>query len=151
MVAFLLSLMPISAFLFTLAAGFIVEKVKVHHLYALSFLLSAGTLVLLIYVQSVWGVGVFILLWGVFDGTSKICNNMIWPEYFGLDNLGKLKSFATTAVVIGSALGPLPFGMAFDYFGQYNEILWIMISLPALATVLAFASPPSAKKSSSGT
>ncbi|WP_084414217.1 MFS transporter [Salibacterium aidingense] len=149
-IAFLLSLMPIAAFVFTLTAGFVVEKIKVHHLYGLSFLLSAGTLILLIYAQSVWMIFLYIILWGVFDGTSKICNNMIWPEYFGLDNLGKLKSFATTAVVIGSALGPLPFGMAFDYFGQYNEILWIMMGLPAVAMVLAFSSPPPQKKSRTG-
>ncbi|RSL32727.1 MFS transporter [Salibacterium salarium] len=145
-IAFLLSLMPISAFVFTLTAGFIIEKIKVHHLYAVCFLLSAGTLVMLIFAEQVWVIVLFIVLWGVFDGTSKICNNMIWPEYFGLNNLGKLKSFATTAVVTGSALGPLPFGMAFDHFGQYNEILWIMTGLPLLAMILAFLSPPPIKK-----
>ncbi|RSL32254.1 MFS transporter [Salibacterium salarium] len=146
-IAFLLSLMPISAFVFTLVAGFVVERIRVHHLYALSFLLSAGTLVMLIFGEQIWVIVLFIILWGVFDGTSKICNNMIWPEYFGLNNLGKLKSFATTAVVTGSALGPLPFGMAFDYFGRYDEILWIMMGLPLLAMILAFSSPRPVKKS----
>ncbi|WP_158738147.1 MFS transporter [Alteribacillus sp. YIM 98480] len=145
-IAFLLSLMPIAGFIFTVAAGFIVEKLHVHHLYAVSFLLNAGTLVLLIYVQQIWLIVIYIILWGIFDGTTKICNNIIWPNYFGLENLGKLKSMATTAVVIGSALGPLPFGMAFDYFGRYNEILWIMMILPLAAGVLALLSPPPVKK-----
>ncbi|MFD2705185.1 MFS transporter [Salibacterium lacus] len=149
-IAFLLSLMPITAFLFTLAAGFVVERVKLHMVYSFSFLLSALTLILLVYAQAVWSVVIFIVLWGVFDGMTKICNNMIWPEYFGLNHIGKLKSFATTAIVIGSALGPLPFGMAFDYFGQYNEILWMMTILPVTAALLAFASPPPQKKSSAG-
>ncbi|SFP73650.1 MFS transporter [Salibacterium halotolerans] len=147
-VAFLLSLMPITAFLFTLAAGFVVERVKLHIVYSLGFLLSCFTFILLIYAQSAWSIVLFVVLWGFFDGTTKICNNMVWPEYFGLDHIGKLKSFATTAIVIGSALGPLPFGIAFDYFGQYNEILWMMIALPVLAAILAFASPPPQKKSS---
>ncbi|MFB4162973.1 MFS transporter [Alteribacillus sp. JSM 102045] len=145
-IAFLLSLMPIAGFIFTLAAGFIVERLPIHHVYSAGFILNAATLIMLIYVQQIWLVVIYIVLWGVFDGTTKICNNIIWPNYFGLNNLGKLKSMATTTVVVGSALGPLPFGMAFDYFGSYNEILWIMMFLPLAAGILALLSPPPVKK-----
>lgn len=51
-----------------------------------------------------------------------------------------------SAMVIGSALGPLPFGIAFDVFGGYNEILLISLILPTLAAIACFFSPAPIKK-----
>jgi len=37
-------------------------------------------------------------------------------------------------------VGTLPFGITFDVFGGYQEILLLSISLPLLASALSFAS-----------
>ncbi|PSL43994.1 sugar phosphate permease [Salsuginibacillus halophilus] len=144
--AFLLSLMPIAAFTFTLVSGFIVERVAPRKLFAAAFLLKSLLLVWLVFADALWAVGLYVILWGVFEGTTKICNNIIWPNYFGLAHLGRLRSLATTAIVIGSALGPLPFGYAFDVFNSYNEILLLMILLTATAMILAYAAKPPLKQ-----
>jgi len=47
-----------------------------------------------------------------------------------------------TAMVLGSAFGPLPFGAAYDLFGGYTEVLLIIIILPILASIASFMSPP---------
>ncbi|WP_051081157.1 MFS transporter [Salsuginibacillus kocurii] len=145
-IAFLLSLMPVSAFLFTLISGFIVERVQTRLLFSSLFLLKTMIVIWLILTESLIGITLYVILWGVFDGATKLCNNVIWPNYFGLTHLGQLRSLATTSVVVGSALGPLPFGYAFDFFGSYTEILLATAMLTLLAMVLAFAAKPPLKK-----
>ena len=46
-----------------------------------------------------------------------------------------------TAMVIGSALGPLPFGLAFDITGNYNLILGVSLLFPVAAMVASFMAP----------
>ncbi|WP_423189061.1 hypothetical protein ACO1PF_10775 [Alkalibacterium sp. f15] len=46
-----------------------------------------------------------------------------------------------SAMVIGSALGPLPYGIAFDVLGGYKEILLASLILPILASIAMFISP----------
>jgi MFS family permease len=74
-----------------------------------------------------------------FDGVST---GVLWPNYFGRKNLGSIRGFAMTTMVLGSALGPLPFGIAYDYFGGYNEIMIGILILPLLAIFASFFSPP---------
>ena len=65
-----------------------------------------------------------------------------WPKSFGLKHLGTIRGMGMTAMVIGSALGPLPFGFAYDTFGNYNLILIAMLIFPTLAFIAAMISPP---------
>lgn len=54
-------------------------------------------------------------------------NRTLLPVLMLLVNyLGQLKSMATTAIVLGSAFGPLPFGVAYGQFGSYSRILWVL-------------------------
>ncbi len=46
-----------------------------------------------------------------------------------------------SAIVIVSALGPLPFGYAFDKFGGYKEIILMMMIFPVLGIGAALISP----------
>jgi cyanate permease len=48
-------------------------------------------------------------------------------------------------MVIGSALGPLPFGFAFDTFGNYEIIILAMMVFPAAAFLAAITSPSPVK------
>ncbi|HEX7064683.1 MAG TPA: MFS transporter, partial [Bacillales bacterium] len=64
-------------------------------------------------------------------------------------HLGSIKGFATTFIVIGSAFGPLPFGVAFDLFHSYTEILIAMMIFPVIGCVSAFISPPPKREETS--
>lgn len=80
-----------------------------------------------------------------FDGVST---SVMLPNYFGKKNLGSIRGFFSTAMVIGSALGPLPFGLAYDYFNGYTEIMLIVLLLPVLALGASYlATPPNYNKS----
>lgn len=72
--------------------------------------------------------------------------NIVWPNYFGLKNLGSIKGLAQTVMVIGSALGPLPLAFAFEQFGSFNEAILMLMILPLLGTIAAFMSPAPKKE-----
>src|SRR5690606_37463306 len=68
---------------------------------------------------------------------------VVWPDYFGRENLGSIRGAATTSMVVGSALGPLPFGLAYDLTGGYVSVIVFMSALCAVGAVVApFLKPP---------
>ncbi|MCA0989096.1 MFS transporter [Guptibacillus algicola] len=143
--ALILSIMAIVGFPVTMASGFILERVNVHIVLGLSFIGQIAFILLLTQVDTyILAIG-FGVLWGIIGGIERITLNIIWPDYFGRENLGSIKGIATTTMVIGSAFGPLPFGVAYDTFGGYTEILLLILIFPILGTIAAFLSPPPKK------
>ncbi len=143
--ALILSIMAIVGFPVTMASGFILERVNVHIVLGLSFIGQMVFILLLTQVHTYVLAIIFAVLWGIIGGIERITLNIIWPDYFGRKHLGSIKGIATTTMVIGSAFGPLPFGIAYDVFGGYTEILLIILIFPILGTIAAFMSPPPKK------
>jgi MFS family permease len=133
--AIVLSLMAVIGFPISLAAGFILDRIKVNYILAGIFGVEIIILVLLLFTNS-WGLAVlFGVLWGISGGFERIALNYVWPSYFGRMALGSIKGSAMTVTVLGSALGPLPFGFAFDLFGGYNQILLLTMFFPLAGIV----------------
>ncbi len=66
-----------------------------------------------------------------------------WAKYFGRKHLGSITGMTATILVIGSALGPMPFGIARDWWGSYNLILTISAVAPlGLGIVSLFMGQP---------
>lgn len=84
----------------------------------------------------------YALIQGIVVSTDSVSSNVWWPNNFGLLHLGTIRGMGMTAMVIGSALGPLPFGLAYDIFGNYQFIILAMLIFPALAFIAAITSPP---------
>ncbi|RSK28480.1 MFS transporter [Bacillus sp. HMF5848] len=148
MAALVLSIMAFIGFPFTFISGFLVERIKVNHLLTVTFLGNVGALLILLNVSTALGAILYGVIWGMVGGIERIAMNIVWPNYFGRKHIGSIKGIAMTGMVIGSAFGPLPFGIAYDLFGQYNEILLLMIILPFLGAIAAFVSPPPIKQKS---
>ncbi|HZG57791.1 MFS transporter [Paenibacillus sp.] len=147
--AYLLGLIPLVSFGCSLLSGFVVERVKAHRILALAFALNLVPLAALMYAQSYAAVLTFAVSWGVAIGVMNIPFGVIWPNYFGRKHLGSIQGFTHTAGVIGSALGPIPFGWAFDRFGSYSPVLAAAAVFWVIGSALAlFAPPPSRDRSS---
>jgi sugar phosphate permease len=144
--ALVLSLMALVAFPITFIAGFVVERVKVHFVLGAVFLGQIIVMMVLLYTQSVQMAILFGVLRGLVGGFEAISLGIIWPNYFGREHLGSIKGIAMTTTVIGSAFGPLPFGVAYDMFGGYNEIIIFMMLFPLLGMIAAFISPAPKKR-----
>ncbi|WP_208560076.1 MFS transporter [Marinilactibacillus kalidii] len=139
--AYLLSTIAVTQMIMTFAAGYVLEKVKVNIVKSLNFVLYFGILLLLNFSEQPALLFVFAVLQGSFVAFDSVSTNVLWPDYFGRVHLGKIRGLAMSAMVIGSALGPLPFGIAYDIFGGYHEVLLLVLILPALASVACFLSP----------
>lgn len=85
---------------------------------------------------------IFILTYGSMIAILGVALNVLWPNYYGRKYLGSIRGAATIFMVLGSALGPLPFGVEFDLTGNYTITLIIM----TIITLLAFLSSLFIKK-----
>lgn len=81
----------------------------------------------------------FILFYGLSAGIQGVALNVLWPDYFGRKYLGSIRGAATVFMVIGSALGPLPFGVYYDMTGGYNLVIYGMMGLTVIAMILALS------------
>lgn len=139
--AFVLSIIPMISFPVTFVAGFLVEKIKVHYLFAGSFLGQILVMAVLLNADSIPMAMAFGVVRGIVEGVEVTCMGIIWPNYFGRLHLGSIRGMVMATIVVGSAFGPLPFGMAFDLFGGYKEIIIFMMLFPLLAAVASLISP----------
>ncbi|WP_147803083.1 MFS transporter [Alkalicoccus halolimnae] len=146
--AFVLSLMAAVGFPVTMLAGFVLEKVKVHYIFALVFVGQFIFIIILYFTNSFAMAVIFGLMWGFTGGVERICISIVFPDYFGRKHIGSIKSIAATVTVGGSAFGPLPFGIAYDLFGGYQEILLISLVFPVIGVAACLLSPKPVKKTS---
>ncbi len=145
--ASILSIIALTRFSLTILAGHLVDRYKVHRVLAFSFGLLLVTMLVITFGQSSLHIIAYGVLNGIFAAFESIVAGVIWPNYFGRQHLGSIQGVAMATMVLGSALGPLPFGVAYDWFGGYTEILLLMMLFPALAVVAAIVSPPPKKYS----
>jgi MFS family permease len=74
---------------------------------------------------------------GVVMSFEIIAGGVIWPEYYGRLHLSSIRGVSMMAGVIGSALGPLPYGFAYDLLGSYNQAIIVSMVFPLLGMVAA--------------
>lgn len=141
--AFLLGLTPLVSFGCSLLAGFVSERILPHRLLAITFAINIIPPVILMTADHFAGALAFAICWGAAWGFISIPLGLIWPHYYGRKHLGSIQGVAHAATVIGSALGPIPFGWAFDRFGSYTAILAASAAIWAAGAALSlFASAP---------
>lgn len=133
--AMVLGGMALVGFPVTLVAGRVIDRVKVNIILAGIFALEIVMLMMLQVTNTFLMAVLFGLVWGVSNGFERIALSYVWPSYFGRAELGSIQGLATSVMVFGSAVGPLPFGVAFDIFGGYTEIFWISLIFPILGVV----------------
>ncbi|MCC5911196.1 MAG: MFS transporter [Clostridiaceae bacterium] len=139
--ASILGMTAIIQFPFTFVAGYLVDRFKVHYFKAINFSFLLVALLLILYSPTTELLILYAGLHGIFVAFDSVSTGVLWPNYFGREHLGSIRGTAMTAMVIGSALGPLPFGFAYDLFGGYREIIVIMMIFPLLASLAAVLSP----------
>ena len=57
-------------------------------------------------ITPVWGVYAFMLLLGISGGFTGTLTGALWPEVYGLANLGGIRSIIVAAMVLSTAVGP---------------------------------------------
>ncbi len=145
--AYILSLTSMIKFPLTFLGGYILDRVKVRFVKAVNFIFLIIAILLIIKADTKSAFIIYALVHGSFMAFDGVSTSVMLPNYFGKKHLGSIRGFFSTAMVIGSALGPLPFGLAYDYFNGYTEVMLLVILLPILALGAAYlATPPSYNK-----
>jgi len=122
-VAGVLSVIPLIGFLSTLGSGFLMERMAVHWIIAVTFVLDCIQIALLIWAHSTIAV--------------------VWPNYYGRAHLGAINGVSSMASVLGAAFGPTPFGLAYQIFGSYEQVLLLMLGFACVGLILSlFARSP---------
>ena len=106
---------------------------------------------LLAFLQSAAMAYLYAILGGAAGGVAIICIGVLKPNLFGSRYLGGIVGVTAALNVIGSAIGPIIFGAAFDGLGGYREIIILSSLLPLVAGILClFVRKPVVKSGPSG-
>ncbi|MCW4012495.1 MAG: MFS transporter [Candidatus Bathyarchaeota archaeon] len=121
-----------------LLAGGLADKYPLRYLMAINQGLLLAMVAALYYADSLTLVLVYGAFMGIMMGMQAIVRGVVWPEYFGRKHLSTIRGVNMMAGVIGSALGPLPYGYAYDLFGGYSEVLLASMIFPLLGIFLGY-------------
>ncbi len=89
---------------------------------------------------------VFAVMWGMVNGFENNTMGLVMPNYFGRKHLGAIRGAAMATLVFASALGPLPFGIAYDTLQSYQFILLCASVVPLAGACAAWFAPKPIRK-----
>lgn len=115
-----------------LATGALIRTVAPRFLLSAMLLALGAGLLLAGFVPGPEVILAYGLLLGARNGMFGSLDHNVFAYYFGRRHLGTVKGFATTALVVGSAVGPLIMATGYDLLGSYTTTM-IACAVPPLA------------------
>jgi MFS family permease len=116
-------------------AGYLCDRLPVRHMLCAGLLFQAAALLLLPVTVSAGGAVLLGVTMGLKLSVLALMSSIVWPHYFGRRYLASIRGITTAGMVISSALGPLPFGAGYDWFGSYTQVILLMAVLPLAGAV----------------
>jgi len=137
--AIVMGIKPLVALSTTIFAGLVLDRVRKHHwVLGAACLLQVASFVTLAFLQNEAMAYLHSVVGGVGSGLLLISYRVLKPNLFGRRYLGGILGVTAAFNVIGSAIGPVLFGAAFDRLDGYREILLLTSALPLLGAFLSF-------------
>ncbi len=134
----ILSIKPLVAFSTVVLAGLALDKIRHQH-YVLAFasLVQAGGFIMLTFINSALTAYLYALVSGFSGALMAISVGVLKPNLFGRRYLAGILGVLMAINVIGSAIGPIVFGAAFDMFNSYREVILLSSLLPFISAGLS--------------
>ena len=130
----------------TYGSGLMIDRLPVQRILALSFVIQGLALGIMPSVTSLGTLNIFGVLVGIADGLFIPVVGVIWATYFGRNHLGSITGVTTALFIIGSALGPLLFGIARDLSGNFISVtLFSGVGSIILAIIVMITKKPNKK------
>ncbi|MGI9435422.1 MAG: MFS transporter, partial [Geminicoccaceae bacterium] len=127
--------------------GRMLDRFPTKPLFATAMLLMTASMVSLVFVHDLATAIVYGIIFGLNNAAVHALLGYVWPRFFGRKHLGSIQGTATTIMVIGASIGPLPFGAAYDWTGSYRIALLTLALLPVLCAItVLLMRPPSLAK-----
>ena len=135
-------IMAITTVTFSLVSGQLIDKfgaIRLLPFYLIPLCVASLTVGLL---TPVWGVYAFMLLIGLSYGFSATLIGALWPEVYGVRNLGSVRALAVSASVAATAIGPGLTGYLIDQgIALPTQMIYLSAWCLAACVVLAFTAP----------
>lgn len=122
---------------FTLVAGWLVNRVKPGYLIVTQMLGLMLVSALAINMPTPALLLLYAAAFGIAMGVGSVFDGSVWVTLYGRQHQGAIRGFVATVTVIGTAIGPVVFGLAFDNLGSYTAALWLGVVLTFAAIVAA--------------
>jgi len=123
--------------------GYLSDHLPMKYLLSAGLFSQAVALLMALWIHDSFTVIVFGIILGLANGIPRALGTVVWPAFFGRKYLGSILGFTSAMTIIGAAIGPLPFGFAFDRLGTYHPVLWFFTAASVLfAIILLFTRKP---------
>ncbi|MDQ7037037.1 MAG: hypothetical protein Q9P01_20025 [Anaerolineae bacterium] len=111
------------------------SKLPKRYMIAGIFALQTSALLILIFVQSILGVWVFVVLLGAANGAMTLARPALLADFYGTEFYGRISSVMWVFIVLAVTLAPVGAGWMYTLQGNYDTVLWILVSLSIFATI----------------
>jgi len=136
---FIAAIIGMSMFVSRIAIGYLLDKFFAPRLAIVVFLIGAGGIALVASNQSVTMSILAAAMIGIGVGAETDIVSYMTSRYFGLRSFGKIYGFLFSFFYIGTGLGPLVLGIAYEANGSYTSTLYQFTFL-CVIIILAFLS-----------
>ncbi|MEM7129136.1 MAG: MFS transporter [Chloroflexota bacterium] len=136
----IMSIKPLIAFVTVVVAGLSLDRIKQQNMVVtVACMAQVVSYIMLIYLSSVSMAFIYALVSGVSSALLMLSLNVLKPNLFGRRYLGGILGVLVAINVVGSAIGPIVFGTAFDWLGGYTEVILACALMPLIAGILSLA------------
>jgi MFS family permease len=90
--------------------------------------------------DGLWIVPVYMVLYGLSIGMSRVVISALWAEWYGVRHLGAIRALVAAMMVMASAASPVLFGWMIDRGISMNTILFLSTGYTAVSIVLIMIS-----------
>jgi MFS family permease len=131
-----------------LVLGTVGDRMGNRHVFIISFVLMAATLIWLAWATEVWMLYLFAVVFGFARGGTGIAQSPLIAELFGLRAHGVIFGLAVLGYAFGSTTGPFVAGYIFDITTSYQMAFLISAVLGVIGLILSALLTPTKELSS---
>jgi MFS family permease len=128
------------------------ERASPRLLAAVGLALVPASLLVLLLVPSTAGVVAFVVLFGAARGTGTLTRPAMVAHQFGRRQYASIAGVLQFLLSIAQALAPVAAGVAYDAFGGYEPVFWLLtvLSMGSVAAMLPVREPQPGARSTAG-
>lgn len=86
--------------------------------------------------NALWIVPVYMVLYGISMGMSRVVISALWAEWYGVQHLGAIRALVAAMMVMASAASPVLFGAMIDIGISMNAILYMSVGYTVVSIVM---------------
>ena len=136
--ATVMSISPLAGLTATILIGFVMDRFTKPQLFLFfGCTIQVGTILILAFMTRESFAYLYAILGGVSGSVLMLSISVLKPYLFGREFIGGISGLISVVAVVGSAIGPLYFGIAYDATGGYRGTLIVSAIFPAIAALLA--------------